>query len=46
MPQSAKHRASYTDLLDLADSVVGEILNGELHTHPRPAPRHARVSTA
>jgi Uma2 family endonuclease len=46
MSQSAKHQASYSDLFDLAENVVGEIINGELHTHPRPAPRHARASTA
>lgn len=46
MSQSAKHQASYSDLFDLAENVVGEIINGELHTHPRPTPRHARASTA
>ncbi len=25
---------------------MGEILAGELHTHPRPAPRHARAYSA
>ena len=26
--------------------MVGEILNGELHSHPRPAPKHARAYSA
>jgi Uma2 family endonuclease len=32
--------------LALPDHLVGEILLGELHTHPRPAPRHARAYSA
>jgi len=36
------HRpARYEDLLALPENLVGEILGGELHAHPRPAPRHA-----
>lgn len=38
--------ATYEDLLDLPDNVVGEIIAGELHTHPRPAPAHARASSS
>jgi Uma2 family endonuclease len=33
--------ASYDDLLKLPDHVVGEIVDGELHASPRPAPLHA-----
>ncbi|MFN3595529.1 MAG: Uma2 family endonuclease, partial [Thiobacillaceae bacterium] len=33
--------ARYEDLFDLPEHLVGEILNGRLITHPRPAPRHA-----
>ena len=33
--------ASYEDLFGLPDNVVGEILYGVLHTHPRPAAPHA-----
>ncbi len=39
----ARRLAVYEDLFDLPENMVGEILNGELHTHPRPAPRHARA---
>jgi Uma2 family endonuclease len=35
--------ASYEDLFDLPENLVGEIINGRLVTHPRPAPRHARA---
>lgn len=37
--------ATYQDLLDLPDHVVGEILGGELHVTPRPAIRHAAASS-
>jgi Uma2 family endonuclease len=46
MPQSAKQPASYQDLLKLPENLVGEILNGELHSHPRPAPKHAQAYSA
>ena len=38
--------ARYEDLFSLPDNVVGEIIGGELHTHPRPAPRHAMASSS
>lgn len=37
--------ASYADIGALPPHVVGEILFGVLHTHPRPSPRHARASS-
>jgi Uma2 family endonuclease len=43
MPHPIRRSARYQDLLDLPDTLVGEIIDGELHTHPRPAPRHARA---
>jgi hypothetical protein len=33
--------ATYDDLIALADNLVGELIGGELHASPRPAPRHA-----
>lgn len=33
--------ATYADIEALPPHVVGEILFGVLHTHPRPAPRHS-----
>lgn len=37
---------TYDDIIALPENLVGELLNGELYTHPRPAPRHARASSA
>ena len=37
--------ATYEDLLKVPDHLVAEILDGELHVSPRPAPRHADAST-
>ena len=35
----------YQKLLDLPENMVGEIIGGELHTQPRPAPKHALTSS-
>ncbi len=43
MGKTAHQLASYDDILALPENLVGEIIRGVLHTHPRPAPRHARV---
>jgi Uma2 family endonuclease len=47
MGQPDRHRrpATYDDLIKLPAHVVGEILDGELHASPRPAPRHASASS-
>lgn len=37
----ARKLATYEDLFDLPDNVVGEVLAGELYTSPRPAGPHA-----
>jgi Uma2 family endonuclease len=39
------HPATYDDLVKLPDIVVAEIVNGELHASPRPAPAHAIAGT-
>ena len=40
----ARRRATYQDVLDApAASQVAEIVDGTLHTHPRPAMPHARA---
>ena len=44
MNQPAPRPAEYRDLFDLPEHIVGEIIHGQLITHPRPAPRHARAS--
>ncbi len=38
-----KQPASYADIEALPDNMVGEILFGALHAHPRPAPRHVHA---
>ena len=45
MNQPARRSATYEDLRDLPEYLIGEILNGELHTQPRPAPRHALAAS-
>ena len=39
----ATRPAKYDDLFDLPENIVGEIIAGELVTHPRPSPKHALV---
>jgi Uma2 family endonuclease len=40
------HPAIYNDLFGLPPNRVGEIVNGTLYSHPRPAPKHAMSSSA
>ncbi len=40
------HRANYQDVLDAPAHMVAEVIDGALHTHPRPAPRHARATSS
>lgn len=42
-PDRAKRTATYADLLQVPDQFVAEILEGELHSSPRPSPRHAEA---
>src|SRR5687768_5454899 len=46
MSQSVRRDATYADIESLPPNIVGEILFGELVTHPRPAPRHAVAAAA
>jgi hypothetical protein len=39
-------RVTYEDLRAVPDHLVAEIIDGVLYTTPRPAPRHARATTA
>jgi Uma2 family endonuclease len=45
MGKPARRPATYEDLLNLPENLVGEIINGRLVAHPRPAPRHTRASS-
>jgi Uma2 family endonuclease len=38
-------RATYDDIIALPPHVVGQIVGGVLHAHPRPAPRHGRAAS-
>lgn len=38
--------ATLADLAALPDTLVGEIVAGDLYASPRPAPRHARASSS
>jgi len=38
--------ATYDDLMQVPDIMVAEIVDGELHASPRPAPRHAYTGAA
>jgi Uma2 family endonuclease len=44
-PDPTRRPATYEDLLAVPDHLVAEILDGELYTSPRPAPRHADASS-
>lgn len=45
MSQPAPRRASYADIVALPEGVVGELIDGVLHTQPRPAGPHALVAS-
>lgn len=42
----AARRATYQDVLDAPPHRVAEIVDGTLHTHPRPAATHALASSS
>lgn len=46
MNKPAERHATYEDILNLPENLVGEILGGRLTTHPRPAPKHAHAYSA
>lgn len=46
MSEAAKKRATYEDVLSAPENHVAQILDGELHVHPRPARRHLRAASA
>ena len=46
MTETARREASYEDLLKVPSYLVAEILQGQLYTHPRPAPKHAHATSA
>ena len=46
MSEPAARRATYQDVLDAPEHLVAELVQGELSTHPRPAPPHAFAASA
>jgi len=46
MAEPASRDATYEGPAAVPPLLVAEILCGQLHTHPRPAPRHAVASSA
>jgi len=45
-PLTNRKLATYADIVALPENVVGEIVDGELHVSPRPAPPHAVAASA
>jgi len=45
MVTPAEKFATYEDLWDLPENMVGQIINGELVALPRPAPKHALAAS-
>lgn len=45
MAEGARKRATYEDVLCAPEDKVAQIIDGELHLSPRPAARHAAVSS-
>lgn len=43
---SERYEDTYQALLDLPENLIGEMINGELHTQPRPSPRHALATSS
>jgi len=46
VPSQGKRRATYEDLMEVPDTKVAEIIDGELFVSPRPASPHARAASA
>lgn len=46
MADPPRRRATSDDLKQVPSNLVAEIINGELVTSPRPAPRHARAASS
>ncbi len=46
MSQVARRRATYEDVLAAPEHHVAQVIDGELHVHPRPAHRHTRSASA
>lgn len=45
MGAPARRKATYDDILELPEHLIGEIVDGELYVSPRPRPRHAQTAS-
>jgi Uma2 family endonuclease len=45
MPTTAKKKATYEDLYNIPENMIGEIIDGELFLSPRPSPKHSRAAS-
>lgn len=45
MGEVARRPANYQDVLDAPEEMLAELIGGDLHTSPRPAPRHALATS-
>lgn len=45
MSEFAKKKATYEDLYDVPENMIGEIIDGELIVTPRPGPKHVRTAS-
>ena len=43
--QTADKYGLYDQLMDLPETLTGEILNGQLHAQPRPSPKHLHATS-
>ena len=46
LARNAPRPATYADIEALPENMVGQILYGVLHAHPRPIPRHSRATSS
>ncbi len=46
MGEPARRVATYEDILQLPDNLIGELIDGDLYASPRPGPRHTSSASA